>query len=122
MVGGSNPGRPTLSGSGGGSVIYAGPGVEPPTQGAAAGCITTRPLLGLRCRASLLLFVASATDKKPKLCVCLLSCLGTDWRTVNLSSRCTAEGNIIFWDRNVDKRYILPKLHVLKLIRACTTA
>ena len=62
------------------------------------GCITTQPLLGLRRRAPLLLGAASATDKKPKLCVsdCLLAGSGTDWLTVNLSSRCTAEGNRIF--------------------------
>ena len=97
LVGGSNPGRPTFRGGSGGGASYARPGFEPPTEGAAAGCITTRPLLDLRCKASLLLCEASATDKKPKLCVCLLSCLGTDGLTVNLSSRCTAEGNRIFF-------------------------
>ena len=38
-------------------------------HGVPAGCITTRPLLGFWRRASLLLGAASATDKKPKLCV-----------------------------------------------------
>ena len=33
------------------------------------GCVTTRPPLPLRRKASLLLGAASATDKKPKLCV-----------------------------------------------------
>ena len=69
LVGGSNPCRPTLGGGGGGGAKFARPGFEPPTKGTPAGCITTRPLLGLRCRASLLLRAASATDKKPKLCV-----------------------------------------------------
>ena len=70
LVGGSNPGRPTLGGGGGGGgAKFARSGFEPPTKGTPAGCTTTRPLLGLRCKASLLLCAASATDKKPKLCV-----------------------------------------------------
>ena len=34
------------------------------------------------------------------MCFCLTDCWpssGTEWLTVNLSSRCTAEGNRIFW-------------------------
>ena len=82
-------------------------GFEPPTTRMPVGCITTRPLLRLGRRASLLLGAASATDKKPKLCYlseCLLAGSGTDWLTVNLSSRCTAEGNRIL-------------VHTLRLVR-----
>ena len=57
-VGGSNPGLLTFGGGGGG-VKFSRPGFEPPTKETPVGCITIRPLLG----------EASATDKKPKLCV-----------------------------------------------------
>ena len=46
-VGGSNPGRLTFGGSGGG-VKYTLLGFEPPTKGTGVGCTTTiRPLLDL---------------------------------------------------------------------------
>ena len=67
LVGGSNPGRPTV-GVGGGAV-FTRPGFEPPTKKTPASCITIRPLLGLRQMVSPLLGASSATDKKPKLCV-----------------------------------------------------
>ena len=66
-VGGSNPGQLTF-GAGSGAK-FARPGFEPPTKRTPAGCITARPVLGLRDKASLLLGAASATDKKPKLCI-----------------------------------------------------
>ena len=43
-------------------------GCQPPTKKTPV-CITIRPLLGLRRKVSALLGAASATDKKPKLCV-----------------------------------------------------
>ena len=67
-VGGSNPGRPTVGGGGGGA-ISTQPGFEPPTKKTPVSCITIRPLLELRRNVSPLLGAASATDKKPKLCV-----------------------------------------------------
>ena len=67
-VGGSNPRRRTVGGGDGGAV-FARPGFEPPTKKTPFGCITIRPLLGLRQNVSPLLGAASATDKKPKLCV-----------------------------------------------------
>ena len=66
-VGGSNPGRPTVGGSG--SAVFNRPGFEPPTKKTPVSCITIRPLLGLRRKVSPLLGAAFATDKKPKLCV-----------------------------------------------------
>ena len=73
---GSKPGRQTFSAAGGGAKV-ARLGFEPPTTKMAAGCITAPSLLGLQGSASLLLGAASATDKKPKLCVsvCLTACL-----------------------------------------------
>ena len=65
---GSNPGMLVFAAAGGGATV-ARLGFEPPTSGMLTGCITTRPLLELQQRASLLLGAASATDKKPKLCV-----------------------------------------------------
>ena len=47
LVGGSNPGRPTVGGAGGGAVFTL-PEFEPPTKKAALSCITIRPLLDLR--------------------------------------------------------------------------
>ena len=115
-VGGSNPGRLTF-GAGAGGVKSTLPGLEPPTKEAPVGCTTIRPLLGLSCGVSALLGAASATDKKPMfcqkhifciplqdwfylfVCFCLTDCWpgsGTDWLTVNLPSRCTAEGNRIY--------------------------
>ena len=67
-VGGSNPGQPTVGGGGGGAV-FPRPGFEPPTKKTPVSCITIWPLLGLRQKVSALLGAASATDKKPKLCV-----------------------------------------------------
>ena len=49
--------------------LLCGRRFEPPTTRMPVGCVSTRPLLVLRRRASLLLGAASATDKKPKLCV-----------------------------------------------------
>ena len=66
-VGDSNPGRPTVDG--GGRAVFTPPGFEPLTKNTAVGCITIRPLPGLRRKVSPLLGAASATDKKPKLCV-----------------------------------------------------
>ena len=68
-VGGSNPGRPTVGGGGGGGAVFTRPGFEPPTIKTPVSCITIRPLLALRRKVSPLLGAASATDKKPKLCV-----------------------------------------------------
>ena len=68
LVGGSNPGRPTVGGGGGGAA-FTRPGFEPPTKKASVSCIAIRPLLGLRRMVSPLLGAACATDKKPKLCV-----------------------------------------------------
>ena len=50
LVGGSNPGLLTFGGGsgGGGGAKFARLGSEPPTRGTPVGCITTRPLLGLR--------------------------------------------------------------------------
>ena len=62
---GSNPGVLVFAAAGGGATVAS----EPPTTGMLTGCITTRPLLGLQQRASLLFGAASATDKKTKLCV-----------------------------------------------------
>ena len=99
FVGGSNPGRWTVGASRGGAV-FSRPGFEPPTEKTPVSSITIRPLLGLRRKVSPLLGAASATDKKTQtVCFCLTDCwpgLGTDWLTVNLSSRCTAEGNRIY--------------------------
>ena len=67
-VGGSNSGRPTLGGGGGGAK-FTRPGFKPPTKKTPVSCITIRPLLDLRRKVSPLLGAASATDKKPKLCV-----------------------------------------------------
>ena len=50
----------TFSAAAGGGAKVARLGFEPPTTRMPVGCITTRPLL---------LGAASATDKKPKLCV-----------------------------------------------------
>ena len=116
-VGGSNPGRLTFGGGGGGGgVKFTLTGFEPPTKEAPVSCTTIRPLLGLSQRVSPLLGAASATDKEPMfcqkhmfcipvqdclylfVCFCLTDCWpgsGTGWLTVNLSSRCTAEGNRI---------------------------
>ena len=66
---GSNPGSVIFAAAAGGGATVARPGFEPPTARMPAGCITTRPLCALQRRASLLLWAASATDKKPKLCV-----------------------------------------------------
>ena len=66
-VGGPKPGQPTMGGGGG--AIFAPSGFEPPTKGTVVVCITVRPLLALKCTISPLLGAASATDKKPKLCV-----------------------------------------------------
>ena len=66
LVGGSNPGRRNVGGGGG--AVFTRPGFESPTKKTLVSCITIRPLLGLR-KASPLLGAASATDKKPKLCV-----------------------------------------------------
>ena len=68
-VSGSNPGLLTFSGGGGGGVKLSRRAFEPPTQEVPAGCITIRPLLGLKRRVAPLLGDACATDKKPKLCV-----------------------------------------------------
>ena len=69
-VGGSNPGRQTVGGDGGGgAAVITGPAFEPPTQKIPVGCIAIGPLLGLRPKVSPLLGPASASDKKPKLCV-----------------------------------------------------
>ena len=64
-VGGLNPGRQTV----GGGAVFTRPGFELPTEKTPVGCITIRPLLGLKRTVSPLLGAASATDKKPKLCV-----------------------------------------------------
>ena len=66
-VGGSSPGLLTFSGGGGGKLSR--PGLEPRTHEIPVGRITIRPLLGLKRRVAPLLGDASATDKKPKLCV-----------------------------------------------------
>ena len=66
-VGGSNPGRPTVGGGGG--AVSTRLGFESPTKKPPVSCITIRPLLGLRRKVSPMLGAASATDKKPKLCV-----------------------------------------------------
>ena len=96
---GSNPSLPNFSAAAGGGAKVGRLGFEPPTTRTPVGCVTTRPLPGFQRRASLLLGAVSATDKNPN-CVYLSDCLlagsGTDWLTVNLSSRCTAEGNRIF--------------------------
>ena len=63
------PGLLNFSAVAGGGAKVAGLGFEPPTTRIPVGCITTGPLLGLRQRASMLLGAASATDKKPKVCV-----------------------------------------------------
>ena len=65
----SNPALQNFSAAAGGGAKVAGPGFEPLPTRVPVGCITTRPLLGLQQWASLLLGPASATDKKPKLCV-----------------------------------------------------
>ena len=67
-VGGSNPGRLTFGGGGGGRKTTR-PGFEPPTKETPVGRITIRPLRPQRRGVSPLLGAASATDKKPKLCV-----------------------------------------------------
>ena len=59
----------TFSAAAGGGAKMASLGLEPPTTRMQVGRITTLPLLELRDGASLLLETASATDKKPKLCV-----------------------------------------------------
>ena len=70
MCVGSNPDLLTFSAAAAGGGAKVGRlGFEPPTTRMPVSCVTTRPLLGLRRRASLLLGAASATDKKPKLCV-----------------------------------------------------
>ena len=67
---GSNPrGLIFAAAAAGGGAKVAGMGFAPPTARMPVGCITTRPLLGSQPKASLLLGAASATDKKPKLCV-----------------------------------------------------
>ena len=66
-VGGSNPGLLTFSGGGG--IKVSRTGFEPPTKDTAVGCITIRPLPDLEYSVAPLLGDASATDKKPKLCV-----------------------------------------------------
>ena len=66
FVGGSNPGRPTV---GGGGAKFARPRFEPPTIRTPGRRITIQPLLVLGQNVSPLLGAASATDKKPKLCV-----------------------------------------------------
>ena len=66
-VGGSNPGPPTVAGGGG--AVFTRPGFEPPTEKTRVGCATIRPLLDVVRVVSPLLGAASATDKKPKLCV-----------------------------------------------------
>ena len=66
-VGGSIPGLLTFSGGGGDK--FSRPGFKPPTKEIPVGCITIRPLLGLRRKVAPLLGDASASDKKPKLCV-----------------------------------------------------
>ena len=101
MVGGSNPGRPTLcGGGGGGGGIFTGPGFEPPTKKSVASCITIRPLLDYQDKG-----VPTAwgrvchSQKTQTVCFCLTDCWpgsGTAWLTVNLSLRCTAEGNRTF--------------------------
>ena len=67
-VGGSNPGPRTVAGGGGGAV-FTRPGFQPPTKKTLVSCTTVRPLLDLVRNVSPLLGAASATDKKPKLCV-----------------------------------------------------
>ena len=67
LVGGSNPGRSIVAGGGG--AILAQPGFEPPTITTLVNCITIRPLLAVSQLFSQLLGAATATDKKPKLCV-----------------------------------------------------
>ena len=54
---------------GGSGAVFTRPGFEPPTNRSAVSYTTIRPLLGLRRKISPLLGAASATDKKPKLCV-----------------------------------------------------
>ena len=66
---GSNPDLLTFGAAAGGGAKVGRLGFEPPTTRMPAGCVATRPLLGLWRMASLLLGAASATDKKPKLCV-----------------------------------------------------
>ena len=66
-VSGSNPGLLTFVGGGG--VKFSRPGFKPQTKETPVGCITIRPLLGLKWSTAPLLGDASATDKKPKLCV-----------------------------------------------------
>ena len=67
LVGGSNPGWPTVGG--GGSAVFTRPGFEPPTKKTPVSCII------LRRKVSPLLGAASATDKKPQtVCFCLTAC------------------------------------------------
>ena len=68
-------------------------------QLAAVACFTTGPGLGSDAGPPCCLGPHLPLTKNPN-CVYLTDCLlagsGTDWLTVNLSSRCTAEGNRIF--------------------------
>ena len=66
---GSNPAQPTFSATAGGGTKEGRLGFKPPTVGMTIGCVTTQPLPRMTQGASLLLGAASATDKKPKLCV-----------------------------------------------------
>ena len=100
MVGGSNSGRRTLCGGGGGGSIFTGPGFEPTIKNPYPAALPFGHCINIRTNESPLLGAVFATDKKTQtVCFCLTDCWpgsGTAWLTVNLSSRCTAEGNRIF--------------------------
>ena len=65
LVGGSNPGRPTV----GGGAVGNRPGFGPPILKILVSRITIQPLLGMMSIVSQLLGAASATDKKSNPCV-----------------------------------------------------
>ena len=69
LVGISNPGRRIVGGGSG--AIFSQLRFEPPTAKSPVSCTTIQPLLDLVQSVSPLLGAGSATDKKPKPCVCV---------------------------------------------------
>ena len=103
---GSKPGLQNFSAAAGGGTKRAKPGFEPGPAGtgrllyhSSTAWVAAKDLLAAWGRHLPL-------TKNPN-CVYLTDCLlagsGTDWLTVNLSSRCTAEGNRITSQRLLDQ-------------------
>ena len=95
-VGGSNPGLLTFSGSSGDKA--GRPGFEPPTWPVRSAALPLAHKVACSHMSPHCLGTHLPLTKNQTVCFCLTDCwpgAGTEWLTVNLSSRCTAEGNRI---------------------------